>query len=113
MSIARDAVSGGVARRGGRVVGGRRERSFELSHFGALLVELGLMGEGVAKPRLEARQPAGDFGDGAAFLGELDFEPAQRRFEARDEAERGHVLFAGDRVGPASARSSLSSSSSK
>ena len=59
------------------------------------------MGEGVAKPRLEARQPAGDFGDGAAFLGELDFEPAQRRFEARDEAERGHILFAGDRVGPA------------
>src|SRR5271165_3244286 len=85
------------------VAGRGRERGFELSHFGALLVELGLMGEGVPQPRLEARQPAGDFRNGAAFLGELDFEPAQSRFEARDEAERGHILFAGDWVGPARA----------
>ena len=103
-----DRRSGGgagcVGRRG--VAGRGRERGFELSHFGALLVELGLMGEGVAKPRLEARQPAGDFRDSAAFLGELDFEPAQRRFETRDKAERRYVFFAGDRVGPAGARES-------
>jgi hypothetical protein len=34
------------------------------------------MREGVAKARLEAREPARDFRDGAALLGKFDFEPA-------------------------------------
>ena len=57
------------------------------------------MRKGVAEAGLEARQPVGDFGDGAALLGELDLEAAERRFEAGDEAERGYVLFSIDGVG--------------
>ena len=75
ISIGQAAASVGDSA-GAASPGGGRERGFELRHFGALFLELGLMREGVAKARLEARQPAGDFGDGAALLGKFDFEPA-------------------------------------
>jgi len=57
------------------------------------------MRKGVAEARLEARQPAGDFGDCAALLRELQLEAPERRFEAGDKAERGDVLFVSDGVG--------------
>src|ERR1700722_6106788 len=99
-SIARASrLRGGVARRGGRVVGGPGERSVEFGHFGALLLELRLMRKGVAEAGLEARQPAGDFGDRAALLHKLHLEAPERRLQPGDEAERGHVLFAKDGVG--------------
>ncbi len=50
------------------------------------------MRKGVAEAGLEARQPGGDFSDGAALLRELHLEAPERRFEAGDEAERGYVL---------------------
>jgi hypothetical protein len=50
------------------------------------------MRKGVAEAGLEAWQPGGDFGDGAALLREFHFETPERRFEARDETERGYVL---------------------
>ena len=92
-------LRGGVARRGRRVVGGRGKRSVEFGHFGALLLELRLMRKGVAEAGLEARQPAGDFGDRAALLHKLHLEAPERRLEPGDEAERGDVLFVSDGVG--------------
>ena len=57
------------------------------------------MRKGVAEAGLEARQPAGDFGDRATLLCELHLEAPERRFEAGDKAKRGYVLFAKDGVG--------------
>ncbi len=89
-------------RRGCRNVN-RRQRCFEFGHFGALVVQLGLMREGVAEARLEAGQPTRRLGDSTSFLGEFDFKPAERQFKARNQAKRGHVPFAGNRVGWAGA----------
>ena len=50
------------------------------------------MRKGVAEAGLEARQPAGDFGDRAALLRKLHLEATERGFEAGDNAERGDVL---------------------
>src|ERR1700722_20870151 len=86
------SLCGGVAGWGGRVLGGRGEGSVEFGHFGALLLELRLMRKGVAKARLEAWQPGGDFGDRAALLRKLRLEATERGFEAGDNAERGDVL---------------------
>src|SRR5271168_1090734 len=98
-SIARARrLRGGVARRGERVLGGRGERSVEFGHFGALLFELRLMRKNVAEAGLEARQPAGDFGDRTALLRKLYLEAPERGFEAGDKPERGHILFAKDSV---------------
>jgi hypothetical protein len=57
------------------------------------------MRKGVAEAGLEARQPAGDFGDRTALLGELHLEAPERRLEAGDEAERSDVFFVSDCVG--------------
>ena len=70
-------------------------------------------GKAFAKAGLEARQPAGDFGDPAALLGKLHLEAPERRLQAGDKAERGHVLFVSDGASDdLRARSSLSSISS-
>ena len=79
------AASSGAAvffRRGG-------ERGVDIGDLGALVVELGLVRERIAEARRKAGKPARDFSGGAAFLSELDVEPAQRRLRRREMRPSG------------------------